>query len=110
MRQGKKGKKKGCCSKRSHFNEENEQEVSLVPPTLPQCFSIHGCLHSSKILKLLCQVEMALGEVPAGTPCGIVFPVLPEQRGHVMGKGLARSEECWWRDTTAMGDCSRGMG
>lgn len=66
-----------CSSKYSHFNEE---EISLVPPSLAPCFSIHGCLHSSKILKVLCQVKLSLGEVPAGTPCGSL-PCAPTAEG-----------------------------
>lgn len=58
--------------------------------TLAQCFSIHGSLHSSTILKALCRVGLSLGELPAGTPCGTVFPVLPQQRGHVVGERFGR--------------------
>lgn len=54
--------------------------------TLAQCFSIYSSLHSSKILKALCQAGLSLGELLAGNPRGTIFPVLPQQRGHAVGE------------------------
>lgn len=59
--------------------------VETQGDTPAQCFSTHGFLHSSKILKALCQAGLSLGEPLAG-PCGTVFPVLPWQRSHAVGE------------------------
>lgn len=64
--------------------------VETQGDTLAQCFSVQGSLHSSKILKALCQAGLSLGELPAGTPCGTVFPALPQQRGCVVGERFSQ--------------------